>query len=238
MIRLAPFLVTSLFLFAPGAGAAIGDADETPPSREAEAEAGSKEATPMVEPAPARSLTQEKYAEALELIAEAQEIDVHSATISDQTKRHLSNVKARDVYRRALRYLRVAASREPDNYQAHSDIGYVLRRLGDYPEALRAYDRALAIRPDYWRAVEYRGEAYLRLARLEEAKQAYMALFANDRPLADDLLAKMGAWLERRERDPGGMEAKELETFAAWVANRSEIAGQTARLDGEETQAW
>jgi hypothetical protein len=65
-----------------------------------------------------------------------------------------------------------------------------------------------------------------------------MALFANDRPLADDLLAKMGAWLERRERDPGGMEAKELETFAAWVANRSEIAGQTARLDGEETQAW
>ena len=41
-------------------------------------------------------------------------------------------------------------------------LGYSLRRMGRLPEAIEAYDRALAINPKFGQALEYRGIAHLK----------------------------------------------------------------------------
>ena len=63
--------------------------------------------------------------------------------------------------------------------QAYNGMGYSYRKLGDYTKALENYDRALQLAPKFPDAIEYRGEAYLALNRLDDAKQAYLTLFAH-----------------------------------------------------------
>ena len=235
MPRLAPHLILAAFVVFSTATAASGAAG-------GDDEASAPEASSTEQPDRTRSRADEKYAEALALIAEAEQIDERSAKVEDPLERHGVDRGARDRYRKAVRYLRFTAREQPDHFKAHSDMGYVLRRLGDYPKALDAYARALEIKPDYWRAVEYRGEAYLRLGRIDDAKGAYMTLFGEDRKLADLLVTKMASWVEARREDPGEMSPEKIEAFGSWVSDRSEIAGQTASFDpgaGEgEGQSW
>jgi len=116
-------------------------------------------------------------------------------------------------------------------------LGYTRRKLGDYDSALQAYDKSLSLKPSFPEAIEYRGEAYLRMKRLDEAKQAYLDLFAGDRKLADKLLGSMKSWLDT-QRAAGG-DAAGLEDFAKWVQERSQIAGQTAALTREGAgESW
>ena len=56
------------------------------------------------------------------------------------------------------------------------------------------YDKALSIKPGYPDALEYRGEAYLGLARIADAQQAYLDLYAGNRALAGKLLSAMKSW--------------------------------------------
>ena len=74
-----------------------------------------------------------------------------------------------------------------------------------------------------------------------------MHLFAKERALADQLMEAMEAWVEEQRADPGGVtpeggkrkvSSEQVEGFAAWLAERGEIAGQTARLEGAATRAW
>ncbi|RMH15916.1 MAG: tetratricopeptide repeat protein [Acidobacteria bacterium] len=123
-------------------------------------------------------------------------------------------------------------------YKAWSDLGYVLRRQGRYDEALEAYDMALKLEPGYAEAIEYRGEAFLGLNRLEDAKAAYMTLFASDRARADELMGAMKRWLEERRADPRGVEAAELEAFAAWLAEREQLAGLVPDPGPRQARSW
>ncbi|MEJ2087839.1 MAG: tetratricopeptide repeat protein, partial [Gammaproteobacteria bacterium] len=101
-----------------------------------------------------------------------------------------------------------------DYYQAANELGYALRQTGDYRKALGAYNFALEIKPDFYPAVEYRGEAYLTLGMLEASREAYMTLFRNDLALARRLLQAMEAYAPRVD-DPA---------FADWVAERKQLA--------------
>jgi hypothetical protein len=58
---------------------------------------------------------------------------------------------------------------------AHSNHGAVLKRMGRGEEALAAYDRALALRPDHPAALNGRGAVLLDANRYEEALAAYDA---------------------------------------------------------------
>ena len=103
----------------------------------------------------------------------------------------------------------------------------------------RAYDRALAIKPGYAEAIEYRGHAYLGLNRLSEAKEAYLALYAGNRKLAASLLTAMQEWVGEHRANSAGVDGAMLESFASWVSERSKIAGQTVGLTREgATSAW
>ena len=102
-----------------------------------------------------------------------------------------------------------------------------------------AYDRALNLKPGFPEAIEYRGHAYLGLNRLEDAKQAYLTLFAGNRKLAAQLLAGMQSWVGEHRGNPAGVDGASLEAFASWVSERSAIASQTAGLTREgASAAW
>lgn len=99
--------------------------------------------------------------------------------------------KAQAAYGKAIEKFTASTDLAPDLYQAWNYLGYSHRKLGDAAAALDAYDRALGLKPDYADAIEYRGQAYLALGRLDDAKGAYLALYPGNRKLADQLLAAM-----------------------------------------------
>ncbi|MBI1725495.1 MAG: tetratricopeptide repeat protein, partial [Candidatus Tectomicrobia bacterium] len=74
---------------------------------------------------------------------------------------------------------------------AYNMLGYALRKTGDPKEALEAYNRALALKPDYAPALEYRGEAHLMLKDRKAAVEDYQALVKLGSPLARDLKGKI-----------------------------------------------
>jgi tetratricopeptide (TPR) repeat protein len=67
------------------------------------------------------------------------------------------------------------ASARPSLYyaDAHFNRGSSLRLLGRYDEALVSLDRALALRPNYFKALNNRGAAMEGLNRLPEALASY-----------------------------------------------------------------
>lgn len=147
-----------------------------------------------------------------------------------------SVAKAGKAYEAALKKFARAAELNPSMYQAWNYVGYTNRKLANYDAALAAYDRALRLKPDYAEAIEYRGHAYLGLNRLSEAKDAYLALYSANRKLAAQLLAGMQDWVGAHRESSGGLD---VASFAAWVSERSAIAGKTASLTREgASAAW
>jgi len=144
--------------------------------------------------------------------------------------------KAGKAYDSALKKFVRAAELDPAMYQAWNYVGYANRKLGNYEAALAAYDRALRLKPDYAEAIEYRGHAYLGLNRLSEAKDAYLSLYSANRKLAAQLLAGMQEWVGSHREHSDGLD---VDSFAAWVSERSAIAAKTASLTREGAgAAW
>ncbi|HEX9161763.1 MAG TPA: tetratricopeptide repeat protein [Thermoanaerobaculia bacterium] len=126
-----------------------------------------------------------------------------------------------------------ATNYDPRLYQAYSELGFTLRKLGKYNDSLAAYDHALQLQPDFAPALEYRAEAYLGLNQLDEVKSAYMTLFSGDRQRADILMTSMKSWIAERRTTAGGIDAQKLDDFAKWVEQRATIAGQTSSLNSQ-----
>lgn len=131
-----------------------------------------------------------------------------------------------------------AVAKNPLFYQAHSSLGYALRRLGRYEASLAAYNTALELEPNYTEAIEYRAEAYLGLNRIDEAKEAYLHLFRADRERAAELYEAMEGWLADRRDDAAGLERATLDGFAAWLEERGKVADTTAMLYSPDALAW
>lgn len=109
--------------------------------------------------------------------------------------------------------------------------------LGHYDDAFAAYDKALSLKPGYPEAIEYRGEAYLAVNRLADARQAYLDLFAGNRALADKLLAAMKAWVATQRATPASDSSASADELDKWIQERAQIAGQTAALTRAGTAA-
>ena len=123
-----------------------------------------------------------------------------------------------------------AVKNDPNLFQAYSELGFTLRKLGKYNESLDAYNKALEIEPGFSPAIEYRAEAYLGLNQLDEAKKAYTDLFAGDRPRADILMVSMKSFINDRRANANGLDAQKVDEFSKWVDQRQTIAGQTSSL--------
>ncbi len=110
-------------------------------------------------------------------VEKADELFADAARQTDARKQKKALDKARKTYSTALRKFAQAIELQSGMYQAWNYLGYSQRKLGNYQDALIAYDRALSIKPGYAEAIEYRGHAYLGLNRLSEAKESYLALY-------------------------------------------------------------
>ena len=188
------------------------------------------------EPRAPEDLARDQYNGGVKLVEKADELLADASHQADAKKQQKAMTKANQSYASALKKFTKATELNPMMYQAWNYVGYTNRRLGNYEEALTAYDHTLRLKPDYAEAIEYRGHAYLGLNRLSEAKEAYLALFSANRKLAAQLLAGMQEWVGTHRQNTGGLD---VESFASWISERSAIAGKTASLtrDGA-TAAW
>lgn len=123
--------------------------------------------------------------------------------------------------KKAIADLNKAIKLSPRHYKAYSSLGYTLQLVGRHDESLAAYDKALQINPHYGDAIENRGEIFLQMNRIEDAKQAYMLLSDEDSPLAGKLLSAMTAWVTLRRHNPDGLEPAVIDRFADWIDNES-----------------
>jgi tetratricopeptide (TPR) repeat protein len=153
------------------------------------------------------------------------------AAVKQGPERQKAEAKARGEFEKALKDFRSAAQLNPSLFQAYNGIGYSLRKIGDYENALLMYDKAIEMAPGlYTEAIEYRAEAYLGLNRIEDAKKSYLDLFGSDRRQADLLLQEMKNWVAKRQADPAGVDPAALAAFDKWIAERAGISLVTAHM--------
>jgi len=184
--------------------------------------------------APAKTLTPEEraveaYNSGIDHKDKGKKAELQIASAKETDKAKLAE-KSKGEFDKALKDFKHATELNPNLYQAFNGMGYSYRKLGDYPKALENYDKALQMAPGFPEATEYRGEAYLGLNRVDDAKKAYLELMASDRAQAALLLAAMKDWVSKRKADPSGVDAGAVSSFESWIAERGETAKLTASM--------
>jgi tetratricopeptide (TPR) repeat protein len=164
----------------------------------------------------------------MKYLEKARQLESSAASASTPDKKAKDLEKVGDDYNRALDEFTEALSNKGDMVEAWNNVGYVHLKLGAYSESIDDYNHTLALKPDLLEAVEHRGEAYMAVDRLDEAKAAYMDLFNHSRPLADQLMTSMQKWLEGHRAAANGMRAADIDAFGKWLQERDGIAKQTA----------
>lgn len=179
------------------------------------------------------------YNDGVRALKRADKYEAAAMKETREDKKAKTTERARKQFEKARGLFAAAVTNQPKMHEAWNYIGYTSRKMGDTATALGAYDEALKLKPDYAEAIEYRAVAYLALNRLEDAKNAYMTLFRDNRKLADQLMMEMRDWVTARRAEPSGVNGVQLDGFAEWVAERANIAQQTASLAIDApTVAW
>ena len=96
--------------------------------------------------------------------------DRPSPTAADADGEYNRGVRARVArdWSAAVTAFRRALALRAGFAEAWNELGYALRHQGRYPESLDAYHEALRLRPDFPDALEYLGEVYVKLGRLDD----------------------------------------------------------------------
>jgi len=84
-------------------------------------------------------------------------------------------IKAKE-WQKAIDELLKAADADPSNADTQNYLGYAYRNLGQYDTAIKHYKEALSLNPKHRGALEYMGEAYLKLNDLPAAKKLLASL--------------------------------------------------------------
>jgi tetratricopeptide (TPR) repeat protein len=179
------------------------------------------------------------YNDGVRAVKQASKYEEDVAAAKEDKKAKASE-RMRKQYEKARGYFANAVSKQATMHEAWNYVGFTSRKLGEYDKALAAYDEALRLKPDYAEAIEYRGEAYVWMNRLDDAKKAYMDLYRDSREMANQLMAVMQQWVTERRANAAGVAAADIDAFDKWVSERATIAQQTASLatDGPSTSIW
>ncbi|MGO9931857.1 MAG: tetratricopeptide repeat protein [Steroidobacteraceae bacterium] len=169
-------------------------------------------------------------AQATKSMAKARELEAVLAAATDPDKRARTREKLEDQYGTALEQYTEVLRNKNDSYEAWSQVGFIHLRFGAFRESIDDYNHALALKPDLLEAIERRGEAYVAVDRMDEAKAAYMDLFFHARPQADRLMAAMQAWLQGHRAAANGVRVADIDAFDKWLQERDGIAKTTASL--------
>lgn len=152
-------------------------------------------------------------------ILRAEHAENLAAASSNDAERKAALGDAQKAYRASLPNFATAVRLDRTMHEAYTYMGYANRKLGSYDEALRAYEHALQINADSPYAIEYQGEAFLGLNRIDEARFNFLRLYALDPQHAAKLLQAMRAWMAANEaKPPAGID---MPALAAWIAEKS-----------------
>jgi tetratricopeptide (TPR) repeat protein len=168
------------------------------------------------------------YAAGTKTMTKARELEEAVAKATDPDKKAKAMSKLEDAYGKALDQFTEVLRNKNDMYDAWNQVGYVHLRFGAYREAIDDYNHALALKPDLAEAIQHRGEAYLGVDRIDDAKAVYMDLFFHARPLADQLMVSMRAWLQSHRSAANGMRPSDIDAFDKWLQERDGIAKTAA----------
>lgn len=103
---------------------------------------------------------------------------------------------AEKKFKRALERCRRAVQYDERYHEAWNLIGYTSRKLNDYDSAFQAYEKCLAISPEYAPAHEYLGEAWLEKGDVKKARAQVDKLeYIGAVPEAAALKKKIEAWV-------------------------------------------
>jgi tetratricopeptide (TPR) repeat protein len=114
-----------------------------------------------------------------------------------KAKKALAENKKKDAdkkFKKALERGERAVELDSTYYEAWNLVGYCARNLTLYDQSLSAYQRCLAIKPDYAPAREYLGEALLEMGKIDQAREQLGMLQKMSAPEALELKIKLDAW--------------------------------------------
>ena len=100
-------------------------------------------------------------------------------------------------YTSALEHFELVRSREPNNVDALSRIGFIQRRLGKWDETVEAIAKAIELDPQNSTLVTSQGQTYLRLRRYREAERHFDRAISLARNVKDPYLGKALLYLLR-----------------------------------------
>lgn len=164
-------------------------------------------------------------------ILRAEHAENLAAAALNEAERKAALGDAQKAYRASLPNFATAVRLDPSMHEAYTYMGYANRKLGRYDEALRAYEQALKINPDTPYAIEYQGEAFLGMNRIDEARFNFLRLYALDQRQAAKLLQAMRAWAQANEaKPPAGID---MPALAAWIAEKSATLKSVKSVPGE-----
>jgi tetratricopeptide (TPR) repeat protein len=173
--------------------------------------------TASVKPADEQSAI-DAYNAGYALIQRAEHHENLVAASRDERERSAASSDARACYEQSLAKFSAAVKWDPSMHEAQTYLGYANRKLGRHKAALAAYERALRINPDYPHAIEYQGQAFLGLDRVDEAKFNYLRLYALNQAQAHKLLRAIQSWADAHSaQPPGGVDVPALK---AWIGER------------------
>ncbi len=164
----------------------------------------------------------------------AQDYEDKAATAKNDEDRDKQLKKAKSQYESAIEDYRRAIGYDTGAYQAMNELGYAYRKVGDYEAAVKAYDAALLVKPNFSPAIEYRAEAYLALSMFQQVKDSYLELVRGDQDQAAALMRAMDAWLQTHRED-ATVDAK---AFSEWVIDRKAVAASTVSLSTNNVHPW
>ncbi len=101
----------------------------------------------------------------------------------------------KDDFAGAVKEFSSAVEMQKDFAEAHNNLGYSLRKMGEkyYEKALEHYNHALKLDPKLAAAYHYRGVLYVLIGEEAAAKADFESLVKLDRELADELMKTIGS---------------------------------------------
>jgi tetratricopeptide (TPR) repeat protein len=164
----------------------------------------------------------------------AQEYEEKAAAAKDDKERDKQLAKAKSQYEDSIDDYKKAIGYDMTSYQAMNEMGYAYRKTGDYEMAVKSYNTALAVRPNFTPAIEYRAEAFLAMSQYEQVKDSYLALVRTDQDQAAALMHALEAWLQAHQQDTSA----DVKAFGDWIAERKAVATNTVSLSTNNVRAW
>ncbi len=150
-----------------------------------------------------------------EIVQKTLELEVAGAKLAGEQARD-NQEAVRSGYSKARENFRTATAAQPNLKEGWNLLGYTSRKLGDYEASLAAYDKALALAPDYPEAIEYRAELFLLTGRFAQAKEAYASLLKSSPSYAGVLKTSMKDFLKSDKATRAA--PADRDAFAAWVS--------------------